>query len=931
MIRRADTAEGRWSQGIVKSVRSGDSIVVIGPVPSVTADAQFILPPEKLLTLSHVAAPRVGQRGSPDEPWASHSREYLRSHIIGRPVTFRVEDIAGASRREFASVAVGGEDLAGLLVAAGWVRVLEGGPQHGAAMERREELRSLQEEARTSKYGIWSEDPALTATAVRDVNNAPGLGDFTGSLSGASTLGVVEHVRDCACLRVVLRPWSMPCTIFLAGVQGPRANGGNIVKGGDDILAAGESKGGQDNYPEPFALEARFFSEMNVLQREIQVTVRGVDKGGNALAKVDFQRWDPQRQRRVIINLSEELLRLGFAKIAEWSLSALSPLSGEHLRSLERQARAARLRVWRNYSPPASGTTSEGTVRTFPGRVLEVISGDQVIIVSADGTEIALTLASLRAPRMGSRKRGTPAEPWAIEARSFLISKLLDVPLEIHLEYSRGAIPPGQGGALPILYGSLLLQDGGHNVGAFLTAEGLATVIRHRGDEERSKFYLELLEGESAAKAALRGIHSKIDPPAARVNDLSQGTSTLAKAQQMLPFLHRKAALKATVEYILTAGRMRLSIPSQSCIIIFALSLVKVAHGGDGDDGHVRARGALQKVRALLLHRSVVINVEFCDKTGAMVGTMSLNGSDVAMRLISEGVVTVNSSINPSRVPYGTAYFEAQANAKIAQRGLWRDWVESSQLDKAIHPANVPVEVHCCATEICDASKFFIQFLGTTTSQHLENCMDTLNAASSPPPPPIAPRLGLKCLALYSNDQRWYRAVITSHNRSKENYVVEYYDYGNSESIPYDEIGLRFGALTSELAELPPVGAWCTLCGLKVPTLDADYGPEAADFFYSIIGSGAKLLCIIPDPASGERAGTLQDVYLYDEKKTSCVNEIMVENGFALIRRKSARDHPSDSTYSSRLDNLQENAHVKRRGMWQYGDVNDDDLDETTR
>lgn len=100
--------------GIVKSVLSGDSVIVMG------ADASKGPPPEKLLTLSGIVAPRLGNRGgTPDQPFAWGSREFLRQQAIGKRVTFQV-DGQNASNREFGSIFLeDGTSLAALTVGSG--------------------------------------------------------------------------------------------------------------------------------------------------------------------------------------------------------------------------------------------------------------------------------------------------------------------------------------------------------------------------------------------------------------------------------------------------------------------------------------------------------------------------------------------------------------------------------------------------------------------------------------------------------------------------------------------------------------------------------------------------------------------------------------------------------------------------------------------
>ena len=86
---------------IIKSVLSGDSLLLMG------RDASRGPPPEKLISLSGIAAPRMGSKTAADQPYAWASREFLRHQVLGKCVTFIPEPPAGAppaGNRGFGSV-----------------------------------------------------------------------------------------------------------------------------------------------------------------------------------------------------------------------------------------------------------------------------------------------------------------------------------------------------------------------------------------------------------------------------------------------------------------------------------------------------------------------------------------------------------------------------------------------------------------------------------------------------------------------------------------------------------------------------------------------------------------------------------------------------------------------------------------------------------
>eukprot|EP00962_Isochrysis_galbana_P048940 scaffold20575_cov93-Isochrysis_galbana.AAC.1 len=149
---------------IVKAVPSGDTLLVMG------ADSSRGPPPEKLISLTGISSPRLGNRnGTPDQPFAWAAREYLRKLCIGKSITFVIESAgtgpasgapAGATPREFGSVYLDGVPVQRLLVAEGWAKL------KGAAAQD-EELAALQIAAERAQVGMHNE--AAAASSVRAV------------------------------------------------------------------------------------------------------------------------------------------------------------------------------------------------------------------------------------------------------------------------------------------------------------------------------------------------------------------------------------------------------------------------------------------------------------------------------------------------------------------------------------------------------------------------------------------------------------------------------------------------------------------------------------------------------------------------------------------------------------------------------------------
>merc|ERR1719329_1816404 len=116
--------------------------------------------------------------------------------------------------------------------------------------------------------------------------------------------------------------------------------------------------------------------------------------------------------------------------------------------------------------------------------------------------------------------RGRKAENYAYEAKEFARKRLIGKRVKIQFEYARPDMrkdrkEPGE----PRFYVTMFL--GKINFAVELLHAGLANVIRHRRDENRSTFYEDLIGAEGKSIATHKGQHSKTKYVPRRIIDLS--------------------------------------------------------------------------------------------------------------------------------------------------------------------------------------------------------------------------------------------------------------------------------------------------------------------------------------------------------------------------------------------------------------------------
>ncbi|KAK9277828.1 hypothetical protein L1049_027384 [Liquidambar formosana] len=420
-----------WLRGRVKAVPSGDCLVIMAVT---TANP----PPEKTITLSSLVAPRLARRGGVDEPFAWDSREFLRKLCIGKEVTFRVEYAVPSIGREFGSVFLGDKNVAQLVVAEGWAKVREQGQQKGEVSPFLPELLRLEEQAKQQGLGRWNKAPAASEASIRnlppsaigDPSNLNAMGLLAAN-KGRPMQGIVEQVRDGSTIRVYLLPEFQFVQVFSCRnpeITSDEPNGEASAEPRAPLTSAqrlaASAASSAEVAPDPFGREAKHFTELRVLNREVRIVLEGVDKFSNLIGSVYYPDGESAK------DLALELVENGLAKYVEWSANMMEEEAKRRLKSAELQAKKNRLRFWTNYVPPSTNSKAIHD-QNFTGKVVEVVSGDCIIVADDSvpyGSPLAerrVNLSSIRCPKMGNPRRDEKPAPYAREAREFLRTRLI--------------------------------------------------------------------------------------------------------------------------------------------------------------------------------------------------------------------------------------------------------------------------------------------------------------------------------------------------------------------------------------------------------------------------------------------------------------------------------------------------------------------------
>ncbi|KAL0072455.1 hypothetical protein AAF712_000218 [Marasmius tenuissimus] len=902
-------------KAIVKSVISGDSLVLRGrPGP------QGQPPKERVLHLADVTAPRMGSSTREDEPWAFESREFMRALAVGKEISFVSSHSLPSNDdipRDLGSADVGGVDLATELLKNGWAKVKESKRE---ATEEDNRRRDLENEAKAGGKGLWN----AHGPQARNVHHTMPADSqaFVTEWKGKSIDAIVEQVRDGSTLRVrLLLPEGdhQIVNIALAGVRSPRP----ASKQGETAEAWGE--------------EAKFFTESRLLQRPVKVQILSLP----ASTATPFQSAavnNAPATASVFIgnvlhpagNIAEFLVGAGLARVVDWHAGMLAAGGGmERLRAAEKSAKEKRACLYASAPAPvaakASGTTANGN-RAFEGQVVRIWSGDQISVVEKDtGKERRIQLSSTRGPKLSDPRQAYYAQ----EAREFLRKKLIGKTVKVNIDFVR----PKEGDFDERECATVRFGGGNTNVAEQLIEKGLAGVVRHkRDDEDRSPDFDKFMAAEQTAVTEARGIHSGKDiPPPKQPLNISE---TSSRATPFVNSFKRLGKVPAVVEYVAAGSRFKLFLPKDNQTLTLVLGGIRAPRTARNASEKSEPYGqeALDFATRRYMQRDVEFEVETIDKSGGFIGALYFNKSEnAAIELVKQGLASIHS-YSADGLSWAKQLYDAENEAKKAQLNLWKDYDEEAEVAAAEAEStdnSGPLKQEYLDVIISDVRtkngfNFSVQILNTEGIASLEKLMRDFamhHSGSVTVPPGFVPKGGDLVSAKFS-DGSWYRAKIRRSSPLKKEAELTFIDYGNQETVPFSHIR----PLDPKFRSLPGQAQDARLSFIKLVDSNSEYYPEAVERFKTLC-EGRKLIANID-----HKEGNLLHLRLIDPRDPAvaqdplaCINAELLRDGVALIDRKGCKYL---SAYPQLVRKLQQSvleAKRDRLGMFEFGDVEEDD------
>ncbi|KIJ67884.1 hypothetical protein HYDPIDRAFT_25347 [Hydnomerulius pinastri MD-312] len=902
-------------KAIVKSAISGDTLVLRGP-----PGPQGQPPKERILHLADVAAPRMGNTTREDEPWAFESRDFLRAMAVGKPISFTSthslppnDDVT----RDFGTAEIGGLDVTSEMLKNGWAKVKE---LKREPTEEDTRKRDLEAEAKAAGKGIWN--PHGPQARVVHHTMPQDSQAFVSEWKGKSIDALVELVRDGSTLRVRL---FMPdgehqiVNIALAGVR------------------CGRTSSKPDEPSEPWADEAKFFTESRLLQRPVRVVILSLPNSTATPFQTGASSAPPPAS--IFIgsvlhpagNVAEHLVAAGLARVVDWHAGMLASGGNmERLRAAEKVAKEKRICLYANASTASASTatktigSSNGLSRSFEGTVIRVWSADQISVAATDsGKERRLQLSSTRGPKLSDPKQAFYAQ----EAREFLRKRLIGKNVRVTIDFIR----PREGEYEERECATIRYGGQNSNIAEQLVEKGLASVVRHRrDDEDRSSDYDKLMAAEQAAVTEARGIHSgKDQPPPKQPLNLSE---TAARANPFLNGFKRQGKVPAVVDYVASGSRFKLFLPKDNQSLTMVLSGIRAPRTARNASEKSEPFGseAADFATRRYMQRDVEFEVETVDKSGGFIGALWLKNENAAVSLVREGYASVHA-FSADSLSWARQLYDAEAEAKQARNGVWQDYDEEAEKAAQAAPAEddvAPMKPEYLDVIISDVRtknglNFSVQILNTEGIASLEKLMRdfSLHHKSAAVPPTFTPTNGDLVSAKFS-DGSWYRAKIRRVSPIKKEAEVTFIDYGNQDTVKFSNLR----PLDPKFRSLPGQAQDARLSFVKLVNPDSEYYQEAIDRFRSLC-ENRKLVANID-----QKEGNLLHLRLIDPTDPSaaqdplaCINADLVREGLASIDRRDCRYLAAYPHVVRKLQESVTGAKRDRLGMFEFGDVEEDE------
>lgn len=798
-----------------------------------------------------------------------------------------------------------------------------------------EQMLEAFENAKELGLGIHSKDPKIISENTRD----PKWSNIQLSKLVKSTKSpvkaIVENVLSGSTIVVQLLPTFENVVLQLTGIRCPIIR----YKTVEEIGPNGNVVTVKKADPEPMAQEAKHFTEMRLLNRDVLIYLEGSreDKKEKvligSLIPIITTSTSTQNDNKTTERPHQvELLERGFARYIDFE--NFDSIFTDQFIDAEKIAKQKRLRIWKDYEAPES-SLQEGDKSISQARVLEIVSGDKIRVRYEDGNEELLSLSCVKAPNIGG-KNAQP-EPWSIEAKDLLRSTIAGHPVTIQIDY-RKSIKSNkdtqESNEATEDRKFATVRVNGKNVAIPLIKSGFVNFIKRNTDEDKPEDYKELVKASQNAVKDKKGLYgNQKNTSKTLINDLT--FKNLGEIQKISHLLIGKK-FKAVVEKVHAVHRFKLYLPQDHFKIIFNISGVNspsLKTATEEEKKYIE-EGVNFAINNILL-KDVEVEIQSMNNVGNFLGTIKINGKDTYVyNIIKEGFVEVRGFVD--KLSNSDQLKKAEEEAKSNPKRLYINWKqrqsnedeneenESENSNKQDSQKDVSFIVHnerstlhpIRVTEIIDSSHLYMQTSDAKINlQKIDSLLEKLNLDEKPSFNP--PKSGDLCFAKYTYDGQWYRAKVTNVQPKNSTVTVDYIDFGNSEVLSFTSIrAVEKNSISTELLSIPPQVKEVYFA------FTSPVNEKFADDAYNYLSEKILDVEIFARLEYEEKSSThKQYVSLFLNQDSKSIQELLLDQGYASVNVPQYFQKREYSEWlrsrTGALHRAEDNAKTFRRGQWE--------------
>lgn len=458
-------------------------------------------------------------------------------------------------------------------------------------------------------------------------------------------------------------------------------------------------------------------------------------------------------------------------------------------------------------------------------------------------------------------------------------------------------------------FGTIILPND-KNLSALIVEAGLATVTIPRAEDDFTQYLKSLKDAEDIAKDKKIGQWSNnksltLD----RFTDYS-GPKMANKAKTFYEFIKGESRVKGVVDAVLSGSLFKIRIDERNCFILFSLAGLRTLQADKNISQYEEfAKKAVAFTKEHAGQRDVELDVASVSPKGLFQGGLYINKKNFGHFLLESGLAYAEA-MNKNEQRFYTENKEIEKAAQAKKVGIWGANIPITTNSRLNSFKVVNETKTVTVVEAYDSSEFYVHY--ADDAKALATLGNELKSFKSDTKLETPVKKGTPCVAKFT-DGLWYRARVEKANE-KDTYSVFFTDYGNTETVHYNDIR----KVTNNLLGVPALAKKCSLAfvegpGNKTVTYEdlSEVIPEllfnkkfTAQFVYE---DNSTRYCILTE----KQNGTIKD----------SVNYKLVLDGLVRVDNEAPLSPEQETAFKEAEDIAKD----KRKGGWKEGDFKEDD------